>query len=248
MQNESSFTPLNNKKIQYFYVGGTVRDKLLNLKQRDIDMVAIGCTFDELCIDIESRGGQIFLKKEQFLTVRCMFPDIGPCDIRIAREDGGYTDGRRPDDVKIASTLLADSYTRDFTVNAIYKNMETGEIIDYHNGREDLREMKLKCVGVARERFEEDLLRLLRAMRFKIVKDFWLDDDINDCLHDYELVRRIKVNVSRERCYEELKKCFEHDTWKTLIFLDFYKDLRDTLFRDKNYGVGLTATCYQIKQ
>ena len=227
-------------KITYYKVGGTVRDELLGLIPSDLDLVAIGGNFEELCADIERSGGKIFLKQEPFLTVRCLFPNVGPCDIRLARKDGAYGDGRRPDEVFIADSLYDDSCSRDFTIGAMYKNLQTGEIIDYHGGKKDLESKLIRCVGDTKERFQEDFLRLLRAVRFSITKRMHLSDDIKRCLDDEKIVSGLE-NVSPERIREEVYKCFKHDTHSAIFFFSFYSLLSNEVFNERT-GIWLKPT------
>ena len=220
------------KEIIYYKVGGTVRDELMGVTPKDIDLVSIGGSFDEVVQDIKNKGGKVFLEIPKFLTIRCLMPDIGPCDIRLARKDGHYEDGRRPNEVFIADSLYDDSLTRDFTVNALYKNLATGEIIDYHYGIEDINTKRLRCVGNAEDRIREDSLRLLRAIRFCITKGFVIDSDLYRCFIYGEFTRLLK-NVSAERIREEIYKCFKFDTVKTMEYLMDYDYIREEVFNER---------------
>ena len=229
-------------KITYYKVGGTVRDELLGLTPSDLDLVAIGGNFEELCADIERSGGKIFLKQEPFLTVRCLFPNVGPCDIRLARKDGAYGDGRRPDEVFIADSLEEDSLTRDCTINAMYRNLQTGEIIDFHNGQYHLSHGIICAVGKPEDRIREDSIRLLRFLRFSITKNFRLDRDLWRC-YLYSENTSLLRNVSAERIREEIYKCFKHDMHKTLKILtsEDYKYLYEEIFNERT-GIWLKPT------
>ncbi len=213
----------------YYKVGGCVRDEVMGVPCKDIDLLAIGGSFDELEKDVINQGGSIYISKPEFLTIRCNYPKIGPCDIRLARKDGDYSDGRRPDKVFLADDVRDDINTRDFTMNALLQDLESGEIIDYVGGLNDIKNRVINTVGNAVDRFEEDYLRLLRAVRFDITKGFDISLDIHDCLSDPKMIEGLK-NVSVERIYEEMYKCFKYDTLGTLQFLELYSDLRDELF------------------
>lgn len=225
---------MSMKEIIYYKVGGTVRDELMGLKPKDIDLVAIGGNFSEVVEDVKSRGGKVFLEVPDFLTMRCLMPDIGPCDIRLARKDGHYNDGRRPSEVFVAESLYEDSLTRDCTINAMYKNVATGEIIDYHYGKDDLTRRIIRAVGNPEERIKEDALRLLRYFRFSIVKNFRIEYHLANCYLYGENTRLLK-NVSPERIREEIYKCFQHDMHETLRLLmsDHYKYLYQEIFNDR---------------
>lgn len=213
----------------YYKVGGCVRDYVMGVPCKDIDLLAIGGSFEDLEKDVIKQGGTIYISKPEFLTIRCNYPKIGPCDIRLARKDGDYSDGRRPDKVFLADDVRDDINTRDFTMNALLQDLESGEVIDYVGGLNDIQNRTINTVGKAVDRFEEDYLRLLRAVRFSITKGFDISLDIHDCLTDPKMIKGLE-NVSIERIYEEMYRCFKYDTLGTLRFLEIYNELRETLF------------------
>lgn len=178
--------------FKYFKCGGSVRNQLLGLPSKDIDLVAIGGTFAELEQDVINKGGKIFISKPEYLTVRCNYPEIGPCDIRLARKDGNYDDGRRPNEVFLAEDIKDDIFTRDFSCNGLIQDLDTGEIIDYVGGIQDLNNKILRAIGKADDRFNEDYLRLVRACRFSIVLGFELHHDIQRCLCESTLLNGLK--------------------------------------------------------
>lgn len=202
---------------KFYRVGGSVRDEFLGLKSKDIDFSVESESFDAMRQAVINRGGEIFIEKPEFLTIRGRLPEIGAADFVLCRKEGEYSDGRRPDHVE-AGTIFDDLARRDFTVNAIAKDEDTGEIIDPHQGQRDIKIMLLKCVGKTEDRFEEDSLRMLRAIRFSITKGFKLSVHIESALKS-EHFHKLLSNVSIERVREELFKCFKHDTLKTLELL-----------------------------
>lgn len=228
-------------KFKYFKVGGCVRDFLMNVPSKDIDLLAIGGTFEELEKDVINQGGKIFVSKPEYLTVRCNYPEIGPCDIRLARKDGVYEDGRRPSEVFLAEDVKDDIFTRDFTANALLQDIKTNEIIDYVGGAIDIKNRLLRTVGKAKDRFEEDFLRLARAARFSITKDFILHSDITKCLWNQEIIDGLD-KISKERVWEELTKCFKFDTFKTLRFLEATPLLRKKIFENNKFSIWLKPT------
>jgi tRNA nucleotidyltransferase/poly(A) polymerase len=227
--------------FNYYKVGGCVRDEIMGVKSKDIDLLAIGGSFEDLEKDVEAAGGQIYISKPEYLIIRCNYPKIGPCDIRLARKDGDYSDGRRPDSVSLADDVRDDVFTRDFKMNALLQDLETNEIIDYVGGQEDIKNGVVSCVGEARNRFEEDYLRLLRAMRFSITKSFILDKDIILCLRDEDMVGGLG-NVSLERIREELYRCFAFSTIETLRFLSEFYLLRNFIFENEDFNLWLKPT------
>ena len=154
------------KNIKFYQVGGSVRDDLLGFPSKDIDYSVEAPSFEAMKSEIVNRGGEIFLEKPEYLTIRANVPNMGACDYVLCRKDGAYYDGRRPESVEIG-TIRDDLARRDFTVNAMAIN-EDGELIDPHGGKVDLLHKTLRCVGNAHERFSEDYLRMLRAIRFCI--------------------------------------------------------------------------------
>lgn len=213
-----------------YLIGGYVRDMFLNVESKDIDICVVA-PFEAIRPEVERLGGEVFVEKPEYLTVRCKLPVFGAVDIAVARKDGGYSDGRRPDETFVADDILADLSRRDFCANAIAVDLKTGDVIDPFGGIEDIEQKLLRCVGTASVRFREDYLRLVRAMRFAICKGFDLDDEIKFCLNDTVIMSGLK-KVSTERIYDELFKCFKFDTIKTLNFLEENPLLKE-VFGDK---------------
>lgn len=217
-------------KPVFYQVGGSVRDSLLGLSSKDIDYAVEADSYESMRQAILDRGGEIFLETPDYLTIRAKVPFLGACDFVLCRKDGKYKDGRRPQNVT-PGTIYDDLARRDFTVNAIARRESDGSIYDPFGGVDDLKNRWLKCVGNPRDRFQEDGLRLLRAIRFAITKDLSIDDDIDRWLRKKIWFRKLLKGVSTERIREELLKCFQHDTVLTLLFLtDFYKDLGTFIF------------------
>lgn len=218
--------------IKYYLVGGAVRDKLMGLKPKDLDYSVECESYEAMRDDIIARGGTIFLETPKYFTIRAKMPVLGAADFVLARRDGMYTDGRRPDEV-MAGTIYDDLARRDFTMNAIAENVETGEIVDPYLGRVDIDFKFITCVDNPIDRFTEDSLRMLRAIRFSITKGFYIQSNIEDCLDDYKYVNLLK-NVSVERIREELVKCFAHSTPDTIAALNRYPKVRDFIFASGN--------------
>lgn len=123
-------------------------------------------------------------------------------EITTYRIDGGYSDGRRPDKVEFTRSLEEDLARRDFTMNAMAYNPRTG-IVDPFGGQEDIEKRLIRCVGEADRRFEEDGLRIMRALRFASVTGFDME------AQTFEAAKRLKTNLHRvsiERIREELIK------------------------------------------
>ena len=214
-------------------MGGSVRDELLGIKSKDIDYSVEAPSYDAMKAYIaDVRKGTIFLESPEHFTIRAKIDGLGAADFVLCRKDGSYSDGRHPDSVEVG-TLLDDLARRDFTMNAIAK-AEDGTIHDPHHGAVDLSFGKIKCVGKAEDRFKEDSLRILRAIRFSITKELTLDGTVQRALRDNELVNLL-INVPVERIREELVKCFAYDSYRTLQTLMYdYPYVGKKVFDAKN--------------
>lgn len=234
---------LFNIKSNYplYLVGGAVRDMLSGHEPKDIDLCMVAPSFEEMEKEVVDLGGEIFVSKPEYLTIRCRMPVFGAVDIAMARVDGDYSDGRRPDFTMIADDIKADLSRRDFSVNAMALNCNGGELIDPFNGYNDLQNKILRCVGSANERFQEDFLRMLRAIRFSICKDYIIHPSIMNCLINIKMVKGLE-NVSEERIREEITKCFRHNTNATLRFLVLRTpDIADYIFEKTNLWLKPTS-------
>ena len=123
-------------------------------------------------------------------------------EVTTFRIDGDYTDGRHPDSVTFTPDLIEDLKRRDFTINAMAYNRDRG-LVDAFGGRKDLEDGVIRCVGAAEERFTEDALRILRAIRFSAQLGFEIEE------HTENAIKKIApnlVHVSRERVQVELTK------------------------------------------
>lgn len=228
--------------IRIFQVGGSVRDGILGKQSKDLDFAVEAPSFDAMVDFLTAEGFVIFTQNPEFVTVRAHFPRNHPehgrttADFVLCRVDGPSSDGRRPDFVT-AGSIFDDLARRDFTVNAIAIDPD-GNVLDPHNGRQDLADNILRCVGDTQTRFTEDALRPLRAIRFAITKGFDLHPDIVAALHDPATAQRLlevlpngKDRIPANRVFDEISKCFRFDTVATLDFLfTLPKGLRDAIF------------------
>lgn len=211
--------------IRIFEVGGSVRDRFLGKENKDRDFAVEAPSWEAMRDHVHSIASKVFLETPEHFTIRALVP-IGvdakgkpkaeARDFVLCRKDGTYSDGRHPDTVEIG-TIFDDLARRDFTVNAMAIDIETGELLDPHGGRADCDRRLLRCVGRAEDRFSEDALRILRAIRFSITKSLGVDPEIHSILTEDSKIWSDKLQaVSIERIREELLKCFQHDTFLTL--------------------------------
>jgi len=200
------------KKANYeaFFVGGCVRDLLLQEKITDID-IATNATPNEITalfhhvipIGIEHGTVIVRYKKHSF-------------EVTTYRTEGTYSDKRHPDYVNFITSIEEDLKRRDFTINALAMD-ETGEIIDLFNGQEDLKNQRIKAVGQPKERFEEDPLRIIRALRFSSQLGFTIE---KNTLEQMKRNRKNLQSIAIERINEEMRRFFasEHIS-KGILYL-----------------------------
>jgi poly(A) polymerase len=211
---------LRSKGHQAYFVGGCVRDILLHREPADYD-VATDAT--------PERVEQIFPNS---LTVGAKFgvvvvvqePEAGesserrPVTVEVAtyRSDVGYSDGRHPDKVVYSSTPQEDVRRRDFTINGLLLDPETNEVLDFVGGRDDLRAGIMRAIGQPEQRFREDKLRMLRAVRFAARFGYTIEPETLRAIQ--KLAPEIG-QVSAERLRDELTKllgvCY-CTTWASL--------------------------------
>lgn len=181
-----------------YAVGGCVRDTLLSLVPHDWDL----CTSarPEEMMEV-FRGEHVVETGLKHGTLTVVLDHI-PYEITTFRTDGSYTDHRHPDSVTFVEDVSGDLSRRDFTVNAMAYSPHTG-LVDLFGGQEDLDRGVIRCVGVPEERFREDALRILRALRFAAVFDFAIDPETEKALR---LLAPSLSNVAAERIREEFFK------------------------------------------
>lgn len=232
-------------EVKFYQVGGFVRDSLLGIKSKDIDFTVEAPSYEVMKqAVIERCGGDpncVKVEKPEFVTIRAVDPVLGGVDFVLARKEGTYSDGRRPDSVEMG-TLYDDLSRRDFTVNAIAR-ADDGSLIDPFGGADDLSIRVLRCVGDTEKRMTEDALRMLRAIRFSITKGFSMHYQLDDFLR-LASSARLLAKVSIERVREELLKAFEFDTYLTLTMLENYPRIREAIF---SRNLKLTPTVFVAK-
>ena len=220
---------LNNKEVNVYQVGGSVRDEIMGLKSKDLDYSVECDSYETMRQYIIDSGGEIFLETPKFFTIRANVPGLGASDFVLCRKDGLYSDKRRPDEVTVG-TISDDLARRDFTMNAIAKCMKTGKFLDPYDGRGDIQKKLIKCVGIPEDRFKEDMLRVFRAIRFAVTKRMMLSSGIIRFLAHIEPKDLYMANISQNRVRDELTKAFAYDTLRAFNFLILYPVLREFAF------------------
>ncbi|MDD5936607.1 MAG: CCA tRNA nucleotidyltransferase [Clostridiales bacterium] len=206
------------KRLQFagyeaYAVGGCIRDSILNRSPEDWDITTSATPYQvkelfDRTVDTGIQHGTvtIMLGKEGF-------------EVTTYRVDGEYEDNRHPKQVEFTNQLVEDLRRRDFTINAMAYN-ETDGLVDAFGGLEDLRERRIKCVGCAKERFDEDALRILRAIRFSAQLDFTIEEDT--LLAVKEKAQNLD-HISAERIRDELNKLLLSNHPKKMLVLQATK-------------------------
>ncbi len=188
---------LNAHGFEAYAVGGFVRNFLLNIPVLDVDVTT--SANPNQVIEI-FKDYKVYLTglKHGTVTVNVDGENI---EVTTFRVDGDYTDNRHPDSVKFVSNLNNDLLRRDFTVNAMAFDGKV--LIDLFGGQEDVKNKIIKAVGDPEKRFEEDALRILRALRFASVLDFDIEEKTALAIKKKAYLLK---NVSKERLFSELNK------------------------------------------
>ena len=193
---------LRKAGFQAFFAGGCVRDMLLGLRSSDYDIAT-----DARPDQVRKLFRHVLLIGAKF-GVAMVMVDGHKVEVTTFRSDLDYADGRRPEGV-VFSSPREDALRRDFTINGMFYDPIAREVIDYVGGRKDLQKGVLRTIGSPRERFSEDYLRMLRAVRFAVRFGFALDPATTRAAR--ELAPRI-VEISGERILDELGKMLVRDS------------------------------------
>lgn len=232
---------LTKHGFEAYAVGGCVRDTMLSRIPQDWDITTSAKPEEVKALfrhtidtGIEHGTVTVMLEHEGF-------------EVTTYRIDGEYEDARHPKEVKFTSDLLEDLRRRDFTINAMAYNDEVG-LVDAFDGLKDLERGMIRCVGVAEERFSEDALRMLRAVRFAAQLGFAIEEETKNAITT--LAPNI-AKVSAERIQVELVKLLTsahpeeiltaYETGLTGIFLPEFDDMMHTKQNNPHhcYNVGL---------
>lgn len=181
-----------------YVVGGCVRDACLGKEPHDWD-ICTSAKPEEVTGIFERLGHRVLPTGLQHGTVTVVIDGAG-FEVTTFREDGEYCDGRHPDKVEFTADVRADLSRRDFTMNAMAYSPATG-LIDPFDGREDMQKGVIRCVGDPGKRFQEDALRILRAVRFASVTGYEIEATTLAAMRNE--AKGLK-NVSQERKQKEL--------------------------------------------
>ena len=205
---------LQNNGFEAYIVGGCVRDSIMGKKPSDWDIATsarpeeiLECFNNYRTIETGLKHGTVtvIVKKMQI-------------EITTYRIDGEYSDRRRPDKVTFTNNIDLDLQRRDFTINALAYNQNG--IIDIFGGLHDIKNKIVKCVGHPDDRFNEDGLRILRALRFASVLNFSIDDQTSDSIFKNKALLH---DISTERINMEFNKLIMGINYQNIIFN--YRDI-----------------------
>lgn len=184
-------------------VGGYVRDTLLNRESKDVDIVtsALPSEVAEIMSSLDCVEGVDFVGAAFGVTL-VRFKDGTTCEVATFRTEGAYGDNRHPDDVTFTMDVREDLKRRDFTINALLMGPD-GKVDDFVGGLSDLNAGLIRAIGDPNERFKEDALRMLRAVRFACQLDFTIEHETRHAIYrNADLLK----NISAERVQMEFSK------------------------------------------
>lgn len=212
---------LKANNYEGFFVGGCVRDRLLNIESYDFDICtnakpdSIKEIFKDFkMIDIGKKLGTILIKENK-----------RSYEITPYRKEANYQNHRHPENIFFSDNLYEDLKRRDFTINAICYNKEKG-IIDPYEGQKDLKNKLIKTIGEPDQRFKEDSLRILRALRFKAKFNFEIEDKTLNSM------KKLAINLKKLSSYritEEFLKMISLDGFLKVLNED--KDIMNNIFK-----------------
>ena len=188
-----------NAGFKAYLVGGAVRDMLMKVPPHDWDVATNATPQDviklfKFVVPTGIEHGTV--------TVHFKGTEI---EVTTFRTEAGYSDGRHPDSINYAATIEEDLARRDFTMNAIAASLEDGQLVDPYGGQEDIKKKLIRTVGLAHERFMEDGLRPVRALRFASKLGFSIEKDTYSEIFKEEIQKKA-LSISIERFRDEFEK------------------------------------------
>lgn len=189
----------NENGFKAYLVGGAVRDIFLKKQASDLDVATNATPQDVMRIFkfVVPTGFE-----HGTVTVHFMNQEI---EVTTFRTESGYSDGRHPDSINYAATIEEDLSRRDFTMNAIAVELNSGKIIDPFKGRKDIKKKIIRTVGSPLERFKEDGLRPIRALRFASKLSFLIEKETFEAISNPIIHKKIE-SISIERFRDEFEK------------------------------------------
>jgi len=226
---------LSNAGFENYLVGGCVRDLIIGKTPKDWDLATIAKPEEII---------KLFPKtfyENDFGTVGVVNEDTQDETLRAVevtpyRLESGYSDFRRPDKVIWGKTIEDDLARRDFTINALAYNIETEELLDIFGGQEDIEKKLIRTVGKPEERFGEDALRMLRALRLASELNFAIENETQNAI---EKNTALLEHISEERVRDELIKIINSDTPALALDLSARLGLLKYISPEFEKGIGM---------
>lgn len=195
-------TTLKEHGFVAYFAGGFVRDLLLGISSSDIDIAT-----DALPEEVAAIFPEHILVGAQF-GVCIVRQKNHQFEVATFRQDIGYLDGRRPSAIALKSSPSEDAKRRDFTINGMFFDPLTEEVLDFVDGKIDLEQKIIRTIGNPLDRFEEDRLRMIRAIRFSRRFGFEIEEKTKDAIA--KLSHTLLPSVSMERIWQEFVKMRKH--------------------------------------
>lgn len=230
-------TKIKEAGYEAYFVGGSVRDALLERPIHDVDIAT--SSYPEETKAIFNRTVDVGIEHGTVLVLE----NGGEYEITTFRTEDVYVDYRRPSQVSFVRSLEEDLKRRDFTVNALALD-ENGQVIDKFRGLIDLKQKRLRAVGKAEERFEEDALRIMRGFRFAASLDFDIEAATFEAMRSHSpLLEKISV----ERSFTEFDKLLMAPHWRKGISAMIACQAYDYLPGLKQQEAGLNHLIVSLK-
>jgi tRNA nucleotidyltransferase (CCA-adding enzyme) len=217
-----------------YLVGGCVRDLILDREPKDWDLTTNATPEQIQTVFPDSFYENVF----GTVGVKTGSPDARLTIIEVTpyRTESGYSDKRRPDKVEFGTSLLGDLARRDFTINAIALDDSKGQIIDPYDGIKDIKDKLVRAVGNPSDRFNEDALRMLRAIRLVSELQFGIDGETAVAISEKSKHLR---HISRERVRDEFVRILLSDTPMTALLLCKQLGILEYIVPDLLRGIGV---------
>lgn len=233
---EKTINLLEDAGFEAYLVGGCVRDLILNNTPKDWD-ITTNATPEQIVALFpktvyENTFGTVAVVWE-YEEKEAKKPDI--VEVTPFRTEGKYTDNRHPDSVVFTQDIAEDIKRRDFTINAMAYRSKTGVLVDLFDGIKDIKDKIIRAVGNPNERFQEDALRMLRAIRFSTVLHFTIaQETLEAVFHNHDLLE----HVSKERIRDEFIKIIESANPSLGIILLEKTKLLSHIIPELQEGIG----------
>src|SRR3990167_408392 len=230
----AAYARLKDKGFEAYLVGGCVRDLVLGKEPKDWDITTnatpemIQKLFEDTFYENKFGTVGVVTTSEE--------PRLKVIEITPYREEGKYTNARHPDKIRWAKTLSEDLKRRDFTVNALAYEPKSGTLVDEHSGIEDIKRRSVAAVGNPDERFKEDALRMLRAVRLSAELDFTIEAKTAEAIaSDAFLLEKI----SRERVRDEFVRILESPKPMPALFVAHKLGILNYIIPELEQSIGI---------